>query len=401
MKELDLSMLEQACSPGGASVLTSVTELEPAAGPLAGVAPARYVGNAGGTYAYEDRFDGDVPVKAVLIDGKGSQANRAEDAVSRCIADGHPQLSLTPRIELTYPGQEPVTCLDLPHRAVDGHVRAGTVDGAPIGEHPAYVAARNATTANLRPLLELSGASVGFGCWDASRAKSQVRLRSPLVGEIIGILANPDAPEPKRGGARVDDLAPSVRLSPEDFEELLRRQEHELSGKKVESLRKEAEKARKKKGTISAAALGLGNIPPGLEALGLVSCRKIMRHHVLSFAALRQWRFGLGTEGDASVRALIAAWALTALAYSDAELNLRAGCDLRESGPSKVILDGRYGQETALAPLTPEAMSVLLGEAIETAVRAGLRWEGQVLHVDGHPSIMSGAVADEDSAEDA
>ena len=114
-----------------------------------------------------------------------------------------------------------------------------------------------------------------------------------------------------------------------------------------------------------------------------------------------QWRFGLGTEGDASVRALIAAWALTALAYSDAELNLRAGCDLRESGPSKVILDGRYGQETALAPFTPEAMSVLLGEAIETAVRAGLRWEGQVLHVDGHPSIMSGAVADEDSAEDA
>lgn len=401
MQELELSMLEQACSPGGASVLTSVTELESAAGPLAGVAPARYVGSTGGTYAYEDRFDGEEPVKAVLIDGKGSQANRAEDAVSRCITDGHPQLSLTPRIELQYPGREPVTCLDLPHRAVDGHIRAGTVDGAPIGQHPGYLAARNATTADLRPLLEVSGASVGFGCWDASRAKSQIRLRSPLVGEIIGVVANPDAPEPKRGGARVDDISPSVRLAPDDFEELLRRQEHELSSKKVEALRKEADKARKKKTTVSAAALGLGNIPPGLESLGLVSCRKIMRHHVLSFAALRQWRFGLGPDGDASVRALIASWALTALAYSDAELNLRAGCDLRESGPSRVILDGRYGQETALSPLTPESMSVVLGDAIEAAVRAGLRWEGQVLRVDGDPSIISGAAADEDAAEDA
>lgn len=399
--KLDLSMLTQASSPGGASVLVSNTELQPAAGPLAGVAPARYVGRSGATYAYEDRFDGDQPVKAVLIDGKGSQANRAEDAVSQCIKDGHLELSLTPRIELHYPGHEPVTCLDLPHRAIDGHIRAGSVDGLPVGQDPTYLAARNATTVDLRPLLEMSGASVGFGLWDASRARNQLRLRSPLVGEIVGILSNPDADEPMRGGARVDDLAPSVRLSPDDFERLLERQAGELSSKKVDALKKEADKARKKKGTVSAAALGLGNIPPSLETLGLVSCRKIVRHHVLSFATLRQWRFGLGPDGNATVRALVAAWTLTALAYSDAELNLRAGCDLREAGPSRVVLDGRYGKEVELEPLTPGAMSALLGEAIEAATKAGLRWEGQVLRVDGDPSVISGATADEDASEGA
>lgn len=398
MKSLELSMLTQACSPGGASVLTSVTELQPAAGPLAGVAPARYVRGNDGTYAYEDRFDGEEPVKVVLIDGKGSQANRQEEALSQCIAGGHPQLSLTPRMELHYEGRSPVTCLDLPHRAIDGHFRAGTVDGSPLVEYPAYVAARNATNANLRPLLELSGGSVAFGLWDASRAKNQVRLRSPLVGEIVGILANPAAAEPLRGGARVDDVAASVRLSPDDFEALLDRQASELSGKKVEALRKEAAKARTKKTTVSAAALGLGNIPPSLESLGLVSCSKIVRHHVLSFAALRQLRFGLSAEGDASVRALVASLALTGLAYSDSELNLRAGCDLRESGPSRVVLDARYGDEVELEPLMPDSMSNLLGEAIDQAVAAGLRWEGQVLRVDGDPSIIKGASADEEAS---
>lgn len=398
MTALDLSMLTTACAPGGASVLTSITELVPAAGAFAGIAPARYLRGRNATYAYEDRFDGEEPVKVVLIDSKGSQANRVEAAIAMCIRDGHPELSLTPRIELQYDGKEPVTDLELPHRAWDGHVRAGTRDGKPLVHDPDYVAARNSTHADARALLELSAASVGFGSWDASRAKDQVRFRSPLVGEIIGILADPHAPEPLRGGARVDPISAGVRLAPDDIEAILAGQEEELSTSTVKEIRKAIDAARKKKTTISAAALGLGHIPPSLGTLGLVSCRKIVRHHVLSFAALRQLRFGLGHDGDAAARALVAAWVLTGLAYSDAELCLRANCDLREAGPSRVVLDGRYGEETVLEPLTPDAMSRLLGEAIEAAVAAGLRWEGQVLHVVGDPSIIAGASADEDSS---
>lgn len=400
MSSLDLSMLVSACTPGGASVLTSVTDLVPAGGSLAGVAPARFVRGNDATYAYEDRFDGEKEesVKVVLIDSKGSQANRVEAALAQGIGDGHPQLKLTPRIELRYPGRDPISCLELPHRAWEGHLRAGTVEGTPLVKHPAYVEARNVTAANARPLLELSAASVGFGSWDASRRKDQVRFRSPLVGEIVGVLAAPDAPPPLRGGARVDDISPSVRLTPDNFERVLDRQQHELSGANLEKLRKAVSEARKKKTLISAAALGLGNIPPSLDSLGLVSCRKIVRHHVLSFAALRQLRFGLGYDGDVSVRAMIAAWVLTGLAYSDAELNLRANCDLREAGPSRVVLDGRYGAEVELEPLNPQAMSSVLDDAIRAAVAEGLRWEGQVLHVDGDPSIIEGAEHDDDSS---
>ena len=53
MTALDLSMLTTACAPGGASVLTSITELVPAAGAFAGIAPARYLRGRNATYAYD------------------------------------------------------------------------------------------------------------------------------------------------------------------------------------------------------------------------------------------------------------------------------------------------------------------------------------------------------------
>jgi len=55
---------------------------------------------------------------------------------------------------------------------------------------------------------------------------------------------------------------------------------------------------------VSASMLGLGGIPPTLEALAGVACHRIIRSHVLSFAALRQIRFGSSPEGDAACRAL-------------------------------------------------------------------------------------------------
>ena len=60
MSTITLQHLLDACSPGGASVLTSVTPLEPAAGPHASVAPAKFLEGKGRTakpvFAYERRF---------------------------------------------------------------------------------------------------------------------------------------------------------------------------------------------------------------------------------------------------------------------------------------------------------------------------------------------------------
>lgn len=398
---LTLEVLNRACAPGGASVLTSVTELQPAAGPHAGIAPARFVAARGSdaTYAYETRFVDGQAVQVVVVDSKGSALNRVEAAVSAAISDGDPVLVQTPRIRVTYEGLPALFEFDLPHRVFDGHIRAGTIDGHAATDDPRYRAARDATPGNARSLLELSPISLVLGSWDSTRRSHQGRYRSALVGEIVGVLADQSAGAeraPVRGAARFDMFAPSVRLSGEQLESLLSAQVDELSPSNVEAIRKEI--ARAKKGTISAAALGLGAIPPSLTGLGFVSCSRIIRSHVLSFAALRQLRFGLpvGVAGDVACRALLAALALNGLARSDAELFIRANCDLVEAAAPKVVLDQRNGSSVAVAPPSIDDADALLREAITAAVAVGVRWAGQILEVQGNPLVASGIGTDAD-----
>lgn len=163
MSTITLQHLLDACSPGGASVLTSVTPLEPAAGPHASVAPAKYREGKGKTakpvFAYERRFWNGEAVTAVVIDAKPSQINRVEVTISAAIADGDPVLARTPRIELHFErdGKKIVySDLDLPHRAFDGRIRAGTINGEPATEVQEYRDLRDATVNHARPLLECS-----------------------------------------------------------------------------------------------------------------------------------------------------------------------------------------------------------------------------------------------------
>jgi CRISPR-associated protein Csb1 len=86
---------------------------------------------------------------------------------------------------------------------------------------------------------------------------------------------------------------------------------------------------------------------------------------------------------------------LSGLARSDAELSLRANCDLVELGSATVILDERYGNRKELASLTVAEADALLGVAIdEVADRTDVRWDGQVLDVVGNPIVLGGAVAE-------
>lgn len=406
MQELTYELLLNACRPGGSSVLTAKTELRPAAGDEAGIAPARYVRGRDAAYAFETRYAAlspggePEPVQVVVVASKGASLNHVEAALSQAIADGDPLLSLTPHMQVTYPDQEPVTELELPHRAFDGHIRVGSVDGKPVTAHPAYRDARNVTAANALALMQMSPISLVLGCWDSTRKSSQVRMRSALVGETIGILADqsPRGNEiPKRGAARFDTIAPSVRLKAEDMKSLLGTQRDEMSSKKVEAIEKEIGKT--KKGTLSAAELVLGSIPPSLTGLGFVSCRRIIRTNVLSFSALRQIRFGLGADGDAAARALLAALALNGLARSYEELYYRANCDLVEAGPGVFELDGRYGVRLLLEPLSIAVADGILDRAIREARGFGVEWDGAVFAVEGNPLVAGGIEADDDAAE--
>ncbi|NDK89653.1 type I-U CRISPR-associated protein Cas7 [Gordonia desulfuricans] len=401
MTQLDLDMLTAACRPGGAAALTSVTDLTPAEGEHGGVAPARFVDQRNATYAYETRFVDDETAKVVLIDSKASQLNRVEVEIEKAIDDGIDPLSLTPRIAVTYGGGHREFDYTLPHRLYDGHIRAGSVEGAPVTQHPDYLAARNATTADVRPILELAPTALVFGGWDSTRKSRQGRYRSGLVGEVIGVLADqgPDGTTPpRRGGARVDPIAASVRLTGPQLKQLLDDQRDELSTKNVEKIEKDIKSSRS--GRTSAAPLGLGAIPPSLAGLGLVACRRIIRSHVITFSALRQLRFGAGPDGDAACRALLVAYALAGLARADAELDLRANCNLREAGPTSVTIDARHGKTIDLEPLAIADADALLNASIENARSlAGIRWEGQVFEVTGNDLIINNADADTDDED--
>lgn len=401
MQKFTLDLLMEAALPGGATCLTSVTELEPAAGPQASVAPAKFAsrnsGDKKGEFAYERRYLDGEPAVAVIIDSKQSQLNRCEAALHQAIVDGHPTLSRMPRVEVTYSrdgAAETYSDLTLPHRVFDGHLRAGTVDGKPVTQLDAYRAIRNATPANARAVLDASPVSLVMGSWDSSRSTRQGRWRSILVGEIIGFCA--DKEPALRGGARVDPVGMQISLTEVNLKELADAQRGELS---AGTYQKAANPKARKGETISASMLGLGGIPPTLDTLAGVACKRIIRSHVLSFAALRQLRFGAGPEGDAACRALLAALALDALARSDAELCLRANCDLRESGAADVELDQRGGDRLALGAPTIAEADALLGAALAAAEqKAGVEWNGVVLRAVGNPNVLKGAVAEEDGA---
>lgn len=385
MPALTFQQLLAACRAGGSSVLTSVTRLEPAAGPHASVAPAKFVERDKSVFAYERRFWEGRAVEAVLIDSKQSQNNRLEAAIASAVADGDPVLSTMPRIELRFDNGLSLTDVQLPHRAFDGQLRAGTINGSPTTSVPEYRELRDATASHARPLLERSPMTLLLGGWDASRKSHQGRYRSILVGEIIGILADQEEGPSRhsmRGGARIDPVGMRIDLPAEQRKKIAQAQKDELSAGTYDN-------AVKKK----ASVLGLGGIPPALDQLGGVACQAIIRSHVLSFSALRGLRFDSESpEGDAACRAVLAALALNGLARSDAELLLRANCDLVEAEPAVVTLDKRYGDKERVDALSVDEASSLLAEAIDYArEHGGLVWDGSALVVEGNPDVLRAA----------
>ena len=413
---------------GGGSVITSVTELEPAAGPHASVAPAKYVEGKGqsakSVFVYETRYIAGKPenqddlkkeetktaekaVKGkpqtvVLIDSKQSELNRAEAAIEQGRQYGDEAVVKIPRAVVTYQtenGPVEYTDMELSHRIFDGHFRAGTIDGKLITENDDYRALRNCTPADMSALLNTAPAALLFGAWDSTRKSNQVRLRSALVGEIIGVLADQkrtgEEQQARRSGARVDAVAASVKLGAKELSSLVDDQEAELSAKNVAARRKEVKTA-KADARISASTLGLGSIPPSVEEIGGVACRRIIRSWVLSLASLRQLRFGQDENKNVAARALLAALGLNAIARAERELYIRANCDLIESAAPVVTLDQRFGEKKPFAPLTVEHTDQLLLEAIENAKKAGVAdWNGQTFNVEGNSIIIKNATAED------
>lgn len=397
MPAIDLDLLLSSATAGGPSALSSATPLQPAAGPQAAVAPAKYVTQRGSdaTYVYDTRFIDGEPLRTVLIDSSQSQSNRIEQALDLAVLDGNDVLSRVPRVRVTYDrdgSTEQYTDWTLPHRAFDAHIRAGSIDGLPTTDHPRYRAARDAAPLDASALFALSPISLLLGAWDASRKARQGRWPSALTGEVIGVVADQGAPTSAltKGGARVDPVGMQTLLDGPTLHALADAQRGELSSGTYNDIVGKAKKL-KAGDTTSASALGFGGIPPTLAQLGGVSCRGITRARVLSFATLRQIRFGAGPKGDAACRAVLAALAIDGIVRADAELYLRAHCHLVESGPSVTLVDRRNGHHESVELPTVDEADALLRDALAQATEdAGIDWHGQILDVVGNPAIVAG-----------
>lgn len=158
---LNLEELLAACTPGGPSVWSSVTELSAAAGPHASITPAKYKQGNSPCFAFETRYINSEPTEVVVIDSIASSTNRGEQGISNSILDGDPLISRIPRIALSY-GDETFTDIDLPHRFADGHIRAGSYEGKPVTQADWYREIRNSKPRNYRALLNT--APIGAFC---------------------------------------------------------------------------------------------------------------------------------------------------------------------------------------------------------------------------------------------
>jgi len=376
---------------GGAATLNHPGRYPVPEGAL--IAPARYAGNSGSEFVFETRFLDGAFVRTALVDSKGSQANRAElGLVDARHQDGPARL--IPTIAVAY-ADRTLLDLELPHRAVDAHVRASSENGEPTVKQGWYRALRDATAVDLSPVFTAAPAMLAFGGWDSSRKRGQLRLRSLLVSELFGVVGDDGdraaSVVSKRAGARLDPLGQDFALEPDELQRVLDRQRDEMSTKTVEKIEKEITAARKKGDTLQPSALGLGGVPPVVDrsapAYG-VAVPEVRRSRTYSLAGLRRLRFGGSREDDVAARAALLGTLLLGTAYADADPEIRAYCDVG-APRATVLLD----DEPVDLDLSIDAAESFLGEAIDRLPER-LAWTGQQHLLQGDPGLDRGALAD-------
>jgi len=386
---MDHSFFARHLDRGGVATLNHPARYSVAEGAV--VAPARFAGQSGSEFLFEARFVDDSFRQTVLIDSKGSQSNRSEEGLLTARRESDAAAAV-PVIAVRYPSRT-LLDLELPHRAFDAHIRASSQESGPVVQQPWYRALRDATAADLSPLFTVSPATLAFGGWDSSRKRGQLRLRSLFVSELFGVVAE-ERRLSKRSGARLDPLGQDFHVTPDDFEALLAGQQEEMSTKTIARLEREISRTRKQgeDATLSAAALGLGGVPPGTETPHGVSVPEVRRARTYSLAGLRRLRFGGTREEDVLARSALLALLLLGAAYADADPEIRAYCDV--SAPRGEV---RLDDESVKLDLSIDACTAYLAEAI-TALPERLAWTGQAIELQGAPSLDRGATIETDEA---
>ncbi|WP_158247686.1 type I-U CRISPR-associated RAMP protein Csb1/Cas7u [Actinomyces qiguomingii] len=346
--ELSLDTLRsKLADPEWAAVRVEAT-YQPSGGPGARVYPPTFPTNGENSpYLLEDRrCDGQVR-KATVLDQVPAQNNRCEEAEAKAWRQG---IIRMPMLRMRHDGAASFELIGLeaPHRAFDAYWRDCELDRVKFDRSEIGKAILAASLEDATALLTYDPATLVYGGWNSHRKGRQSKFPRLYASEMIGW----DPVEGERKAGRMDPA--------------------NLTGsRKGEGDEWTYSSSEGKKGT-KLSEIGHGNIAPG-DAHGGVTISEATRTAVLSLTATR--RLGFGSMDPAAVeaaRALLVALGLLGdrLAFGDAGLWLRSGCDL-------VVLTeqlewiGRGGVAESFA-LSPSGAVRLYEEALQAALDAGM-----------------------------
>lgn len=258
-------------------------------------------------------------VDCTIIDSVQSQANRMEDALLADIRANHIFL---PHVVTNFSGIDhelektigSITCFDAPHRIFDAILR-DSVDEK--GIHFPFTAegkaAIKANSKNATALFQISPASLLFGSWDSTGVSGGLgeKYTRCVVSELAAVNIEK---ETLRAGTRVDPL----NVAKESFSESMKSE----AGKNDVVWKALAIKAAaKKKKLENASDINHSSVPwsgendKSKEMHGGVTCDYIQQSTTISFAALRQLHFPVGSKDlSAYGHTVLAAIALHAAA---------------------------------------------------------------------------------------
>ncbi|NDR52551.1 type I-U CRISPR-associated RAMP protein Csb1/Cas7u [Actinomyces sp. 565] len=348
MTELTLDALrDKLADPEWAAVRVEAT-YQPSGGPGARVYPPTFPTNGEKSpYLLEDRrCDGEVR-KATVLDQVPAQNNRCEEAEARAWRQGMVRM---PMLRMTHENAASFELIGLeaPHRAFDAYWRDCELGGVKFDRTEIGKAILAASLEDATALLTYDPATLVYGGWNSHRKGRQAKFPRLYASEMIGW----DPVEGERKAGRMDPA------------NLTGSRKGEGDGWTYSS-------SEGKKGT-KLSEIGHGNIAPG-DAHGGVTISEATRTAVLSLTATR--RLGFGSMDPAAVeaaRALLVAFGLLGdrLAFGDAGLWLRSGCDLVMQ-TEQLEWIGRGGVAESFT-LSPSAAAQLYEDALQAALDAGV-----------------------------
>lgn len=343
---------------------------------------------AGGKYqTSKRRIPGfEESVDCTIIDSVQSQANRMEDALLSDIRAGNIFL---PHVVTDFSGidkdlEKPIgsiTCFEAPHRIFDAIIRDSVDDKE---KHFPFTdegkAAIKANSKNATAIFQISPASLLFGSWDSTGVSGGLgeKYTRCVVSELVAV--NIDK-ETFRAGTRVDPL----NIAKESFAEVMK---SEIGKNDAAWSALAIKAAAKKKKLENASDINHSSVPwdgeneKSKEMHGGVTCDYIQQSTTISFAALRQLHFPVGSKDLSSYgQSVLAAIALHAAALNvERGWHLRSRCDL-------IFDDGTtpewelLGASTQQEALTAEITRKILIDSITAAEQAGLTWNKEPIRL--------------------